>query len=129
MTRKSNEYRVAEVHRHDFAPTTGAIAIRSWGPVGPTWNTFRDHLILEYDPKFDSDRAAELLRAARQATWNGEVPADAFRKPKMTGRRDLHGLMRLGHGTPLAPRICGSVLVRKAVIDTDAETLRFGPIE
>ena len=62
------------------SPTTATIATRTIALVSDlTWNTFRDHLILEYEiPKYDGDLGrAELLRAARRRHGPGARPASS----------------------------------------------------
>ena len=90
-----------------------------------TWNTFRDHLILEYEiPKFDGDLGTpNCFVAARQGdlrTRRSEHLNDAFGT-----QRDKHwftaetfmGLMRLrGMECRSRPGFAEAFYVRKAVI-------------
>ena len=84
-----------------------------------TWNTFRDHLILEYEvPKYDGDMSApERLRAARRAHPRAEdrPPDEPLRvaalEALVPGGPLLEPPAAARHGVQLADVLRGGVLL------------------
>ena len=95
-----------------------------------TWNTFRNHLILEYEiPKYDADLGSPNffvpLSRIDLSTEGTKVDARYFgtQRNKQWFSEDLfHGLMRLrGELKPPRPRVTPRVfIVAKMLLDTVA---------
>ena len=83
-----------------------------------TWNTFRDHWILEYEiPKFDGDLGTpNCFVPLDRDTCQRKVEYLQTRVRQPTGqalvhRRDLHGSdAAAGYGVPRARRLCRGLL-------------------
>ena len=89
-----------------------------------TWNTFRDHCILEYEiPKWDGDMGQPNVYvpvSAAALKRKIELLNVAFREPAFQAVVRFGNVSRIGaaegHGMPRAGTLCGSVLCAKLTL-------------